>query len=176
MVSVSYGSSTEAARAEHKVPVLSTLKATSAILAGLMAAAMVAAMVASSQASPAHFKSELVSFQKVQRTTMLDHLDPGESTDGEYSDQEPTTDKGYECCWKAPNPLLASTTVASKVGPNGWGLKADADGSVDHYSNALGEVPEWVFTGTADHEWKDYDGVYGQDWYENTYPSGESGM
>jgi hypothetical protein len=28
------------------------------------------------QASPAHFKSELVSFQKVQRTTMLDHLDP----------------------------------------------------------------------------------------------------
>ena len=69
-----------------------------------------------------------------------------------------------------------STTVASKVGPNGWGLKADADGSVDHYSNALGEVPEWVFTGEADHDWKDYDGVYDQDWYENTYPSGESGM
>lgn len=58
------------------MPVLNTLKATSAILAGLMAAAMVAAMVASNQASPAHFKSELVSFQKVQRTTMLDHLDP----------------------------------------------------------------------------------------------------
>ncbi len=52
--------------------------------------------------------------------------------------------------------------MASKVGPNGWGLKADADGSVDHYSNALGEVPEWVFTGTADHAWKDYDGVYDQ--------------
>ena len=52
--------------------------------------------------------------------------------------------------------------MASKVGPNGWGLKADADGSVDHYSNALGEVPEWVFTGSADHAWKDYDGVYGQ--------------
>jgi hypothetical protein len=54
-----------------------------------------------------------------------------------------------------------STTVASKVGPNGWGLKADADGSVDHYSNALGEVPEWVFTGEADHDWKDYDGKGG---------------
>jgi hypothetical protein len=71
---------------------------------------------------------------------------------------------------------IFSTTVASKVGPNGWGEKADADGSVDHYSNALGEVPEWVFTGSADHDWKDYDGVYGQDWYENTYPSGESGI
>jgi len=47
---------------------------------------------------------------------------------------------------------------------------------VDHYSNALGEVPEWVFSGKADHEWKDYDGVYDQTWYENTYPSGESGM
>jgi len=158
------------------VPVLNTLKATSAILAGLMAAAMVAAMVASQQANPDHFKSELASFQKVQRTTMLDHLDAGDSADGEYDDQEPTSDHGYECCWKAPNPLLASTTVASKVGPNGWGAKADADGSVDHYENALGEVPEWVFTGEADHEWKDYDGVYDQDWYENTYPSGESGM
>ena len=73
-------------------------------------------------------------------------------------------------------PLLASTTVASKVGPNGWGEKPDADGSVDHYSNTLGEVPEWVFTGSGDHDWKDYDTVQNQEWYENTYPSGESGM
>jgi len=31
----------------------------------------------------------------------------GEGADGEYEDQEPTSDNGYECCWKAPNPLLA---------------------------------------------------------------------
>eukprot|EP00960_Hanusia_phi_P072301 767753-Hanusia_phi.AAC.4 len=68
--------------------------------------------------------------------------------------------------------LRRSTTVASKVGPNGWGSKEDSD----HYNNALGEVPEWVFKGTADHQWKDYDSVYGQQWYENTYPSGESGI
>ena len=59
------------------------------------------------QATPAHFRSELESYQKVQRTTMLDHLDPGESADGDYPDQEPTSEHGYECCWKAPNPLLA---------------------------------------------------------------------
>jgi hypothetical protein len=47
---------------------------------------------------------------------------------------------------------------------------------VDHYSNTLGEVPEWVFTGSGDHDWKDYDTVQNQEWYENTYPSGESGM
>ena len=161
-----------------QVPVVNVLKATSAILAGLMAAAMVAAMIAAQPATPDSFKSELVSYQKVtgQRTTMLDHLDPGEGADGEYPDQEPTSKNGYECCWKAPNPLLASTTVASKVGPNGWGEKPDADGSVDHYSNTLGEVPEWVFTGSGDHDWKDYDTVQNQEWYENTYPSGESGM
>jgi hypothetical protein len=56
-----------------QVPVLNTLKATSAILAGLMAAAMVAGMLASNQATPAHYKSELASYQKLQ---MLDHLDP----------------------------------------------------------------------------------------------------
>ena len=33
------------------------------------------------QATPDNFKSELVSFQKVQRTTMLDHLDPVRAAD-----------------------------------------------------------------------------------------------
>jgi len=39
-----------------------------------------------------------------------------------------------------PPPPACSTSVASRVGPNGWGNKADAEGSVDHYTNALGEV------------------------------------
>jgi hypothetical protein len=97
-------------------------------------------VLSSPQATPDNFKSELVSFQKVQRTTMLDHLDPvsavcvwnnnncsayhlncwylttvvltqGDSADGEYDDQEPTSDNGYECCWKAPNALLARCHV-----------------------------------------------------------------
>ncbi|EKX33033.1 hypothetical protein GUITHDRAFT_166563 [Guillardia theta CCMP2712] len=144
-----------------------------ATLAMLMAGAALTALVAHSQYNSSGVRTELASMNRRQRFTMLDHLDAGESADGEYEDQ---TGDGYECCWHAPNPKLASTTVASKVGPNGWGSKADADGSVDHYTNALGDVPEWVFKGTADHQWKDYDSVYGQQWYENTYPSGESGI
>merc|ERR1712127_449642 len=136
-----------------------------------MAAALVAAMVASTQDTPNEYKSELESYNKVQYTTMLAG-DIGDAADGVDDDQ---TGDGYECCWHAPNPLLASTSVASQVGPNGWGAKADADSSVQHYENALGEVPDWVFKGTADHEWKDYDTVYNQDWYKNTYPAGEGG-
>jgi hypothetical protein len=26
------------------------------------------------------------------------------------------------------------------------------------------QVPEWVFQGKADHDWKSYDDVYNQDW------------
>eukprot|EP00286_Rhodomonas_abbreviata_P007609 CAMPEP_0181322930 /NCGR_PEP_ID=MMETSP1101-20121128/19496_1 /TAXON_ID=46948 /ORGANISM="Rhodomonas abbreviata, Strain Caron Lab Isolate" /LENGTH=171 /DNA_ID=CAMNT_0023430887 /DNA_START=18 /DNA_END=533 /DNA_ORIENTATION=+ len=147
---------------------VASLKVAGTILMGLMAAALVAAMVASSQNTPNEYKSELESYNKLQYTTMLD--DPADGVD------EDQAGDGYECCWHAPNPALASTSVASQVGPNGWGAKADADASVQHYENALGEVPEWVFTGTADHEWKDYDTTYNQDWYKNTYPSGESGI
>jgi hypothetical protein len=28
----------------------------------------------------------------------------------------------------------------------------------------LEQVPDWVFKGTADHDWKTYDDVYNQDW------------
>mmetsp|Transcript_31018 Transcript_31018/g.48610 ORF Transcript_31018/g.48610 Transcript_31018/m.48610 type:complete len:174 (+) Transcript_31018:1-522(+) len=152
-----------------------TLVLAASAIFGLMAVAALAAVAASQQATPNHFKSELESYTKlrqVQRLTMLDEELP-ENADGEDVDQE---GDGYECCWHAPNPALASTSVASKVGPNGWGLKPDADGSVPHYENALGAVPDWVFKGTADHEWKSYDDTWNQDWYENTYPSGESGI
>eukprot|EP00285_Hemiselmis_virescens_P008743 CAMPEP_0173388362 /NCGR_PEP_ID=MMETSP1356-20130122/10688_1 /TAXON_ID=77927 ORGANISM="Hemiselmis virescens, Strain PCC157" /NCGR_SAMPLE_ID=MMETSP1356 /ASSEMBLY_ACC=CAM_ASM_000847 /LENGTH=181 /DNA_ID=CAMNT_0014345251 /DNA_START=41 /DNA_END=586 /DNA_ORIENTATION=+ len=181
MVVVTYGTSAEESVRREPKGGLTAVKVGVTIMAGLCAAALVAAMVASQQETPAHFKSELVSYNKVramagrrQRTTMLETEDMPESADGEAEDDPDTG--GYECCWKAPNAKLASTSVASKVGPNGWGAKADADASVQHYQNVLGEVPEWVFKGTADHEWKGYKDVTDQDWYQNTYPAGEGGI
>mmetsp|Transcript_4451 Transcript_4451/g.10755 ORF Transcript_4451/g.10755 Transcript_4451/m.10755 type:complete len:176 (-) Transcript_4451:115-642(-) len=175
MAVISYGAVQEnvAPVAETKnTNAVTSLKVAGSILMGLMAAALVAAMVASQQETPAHFKSELASFTKLQMTKLED-FPAGDPADGVDADQE---GDGYECCWHAPNAALASTSVASKVGPNGWGEKADADSSVPHYENVLGEVPEWVFKGEADHEWKDYNSVYSQDWYKNTYPAGEGGI
>eukprot|EP00287_Rhodomonas_sp_CCMP768_P017486 CAMPEP_0202808770 /NCGR_PEP_ID=MMETSP1389-20130828/1243_1 /ASSEMBLY_ACC=CAM_ASM_000865 /TAXON_ID=302021 /ORGANISM="Rhodomonas sp., Strain CCMP768" /LENGTH=176 /DNA_ID=CAMNT_0049479191 /DNA_START=24 /DNA_END=554 /DNA_ORIENTATION=+ len=176
MAVISYGTVQDsvAPAAEKKASTaVVSLKIAGSILMGLMAAALVAAMVASQQETPNEFKSELASFTKLQLTRLEEDFPAGDGVDGVDADQE---GDGYECCWHAPNENLASTSVASKVGPNGWGAKPDADGSVPHYENALGEVPEWVFKGEADHEWKDYDGVFNQEWYQNTYPSGESGI
>jgi hypothetical protein len=39
--------------------------------------------------------------------------------------------------WTWQDPEYLSTTVASKVGENGWGLKADADGSVGELSKGF---------------------------------------
>ncbi|KAJ1470820.1 hypothetical protein T484DRAFT_1917152 [Baffinella frigidus] len=178
MVAVSYGTATGVTPVVEKRASMAPLKMAAGIMAGLMAAAMVAAMVTSQQESPAHFKSELLAYRKVVgQTQMLDSKDFAENADGEDVDDENTAGDGaYECCWHAPNAALASTSVASRVGPNGWGNKADADGSVDHYTNALGEVPDWVFKGTADHQWKDYDEVFNQEGFKNSYPTGEGGI
>lgn len=181
MVNVNYGTAEEVQMRDESKKGVNAVKISVAILAGLMAAAMVAASSAAMKETPAHYRSELVSYNKImakrsvsqQRRTML-HGDATDMADGVAEDQEDTG--GYECCWKAPNAKLASTSVASQVGPNGWGSKTDDEASVNHYTNVLGAVPDWVFKGTADHDWKSYSDVADQQWYQNTYPAGESGI
>ena len=116
MVAVSYGTAPVGVTpAVEKRTSMAPLKMAAGIMAGLMAAAMVAAMVASQQQSPAHYKSELLSYQKVmgQQTMMLKgEEDYPENADGEDVDQEVVTDDGaYECCWHAPNPALARSAA-----------------------------------------------------------------
>jgi len=114
MVAVSYGTAPVAPVVEKRTS-LAPLKMAAGIMAGLMAAAMVAAMVASQQQSPAHFKSELLAYQKVmgQQTMMLEGKGPyPEEADGEDMDQESVGDDGaYECCWHAPNAALARSAA-----------------------------------------------------------------
>jgi hypothetical protein len=50
------------------------------------------------------------------------------------------------CCKELVLIALNSTKVASRVGPNGWGNKADADGYVKHYENVLGAVSFILFS------------------------------
>jgi hypothetical protein len=181
MVNVNYGTAEEVQMRDESKKGVNAVKISVAILAGLMAAAMVAASSAAMKETPAHYRSELVSYNKMmarrgvtqQRRTMLSG-DAEDSADGEAEDQADTG--AYECCWHAPNSKLASTSVASRVGPNGWGSKTDDEASVNHYTNVLGAVPDWVFKGTADHDWKSYSDVTDQQWYQNTYPAGESGI
>ena len=60
---------------------------------------------ATAQETPAHYRSELVSYNKIraQRTQML-HGDVANNADGVDENQE---GDGYECCWQAPNSALA---------------------------------------------------------------------
>ena len=43
-------------------------------------------------------------------------------------------------------------------------------------SPAVPQVPQWVFQGTADHQWKSYDDTWQNLETQNTYPTGEGGI